>query len=227
MPYQWILFDADNTLLDFTRSEGEALQQAFTQAGRPFDESHRALYHQINKSCWEAFEQGALPKAQLRTRRFELFFKAIGWREDEEHFAASYLAHLGQTGHLVEGAQALLQALKGRYQLALVTNGLKEVQRPRLSRAGIDSFFQAIVVSDEIGYSKPDAAFFEFTFRQIGHPPKEAVLMVGDNLNADIRGGEGYGIPTCWYNPSKQENDGLARPRYEIGKLEELLDLLE
>lgn len=226
MPYQWILFDADNTLLDFSRSEREALQLAFEDAGLPFDDAHHALYHRINKACWEAFERGKLGKESLRTRRFELFFEAIGREEDENRFAETYLAFLGQTGHLVEGALSLLQALDGRCRMAVVTNGLKEVQRPRLAQAGIEGFFQAIVVSDEIGRSKPDSAFFEFTFQQIGHPPKESVLMVGDNLHADIQGGQDYGIPTCWFNPSRQNNEGDARPRYEIGRLVELLDIL-
>ena len=222
MNYQWILFDADNTLLDFTRSERDALRLALAQVGIVLEETHHQLYHRINKACWESFEHGQLSKEDLRTRRFQLFFKEIGLEADENHFSESYLGYLGQTEHLIEGAMHTLEVLKENYGLGLVTNGLKEVQRPRLARARIDGFFQAVVVSDEIGYAKPDSAFFEFTFGQIGHPPKEAVLMVGDNLNADIRGGAEFGIHTCWYNPRQEENKLGVSPTYEVAELQKL-----
>ena len=222
MPYHWILFDADNTILDFDRSEREALAEALKELAIPFEESHHQAYHRINKACWRAFEQGELSRDELRLRRFELFFQEIGHQAEAGAFGASYLQHLSHGSFLIEGAMDQVRRLAGKYRLALVTNGLKEVQRPRISKSGLEPFFQAIVVSDEIGHSKPNSSFFEYTFDQIGHPPKDKVLIIGDNLNADIRGGADFGIHTCWYNPQHQENDLGISPNYEVARLQNL-----
>ncbi|MCB0586226.1 MAG: YjjG family noncanonical pyrimidine nucleotidase [Phaeodactylibacter sp.] len=225
-PYHWILFDADNTILDFDRSEREALRKALAELSIPFENNYHQAYHRINKDCWLAFEEGKISRAELRLRRFELFFKEIGQSAECESFATRYLFHLSQTDFLVDGAIAQLRRLAPRYQLALVTNGLKEVQRPRISKAGLNEFFPTIIVSDEIGHSKPNPSFFEYTFEQIGHPPREKVLIVGDNLNADIRGGAEFGIHTCWYNPAGQENGLGVSPNYEINQLQKLSSFL-
>ena len=222
MPYNWILFDADNTILDFDRSEREALQKALAEADIPFQDDYNQHYHRINKACWRAFEQGEITPEELRPRRFKLFFETIGHQADEHVVSARYLYHLSQTGFLVDGAMEQLQRLTGKYQMALVTNGLKEVQRPRIKKAGLTPYFQSIIVSDEIGHSKPNASFFEYTFEQIGHPPKDKVLIVGDSLSADIRGGAEFGIHTCWYNPGQQENSLGIAPNYEVAELQKL-----
>ncbi|MCO6475765.1 MAG: YjjG family noncanonical pyrimidine nucleotidase [Phaeodactylibacter sp.] len=222
MPYHWILFDADNTILDFDRSERQALQYALEELGIPFGNGHHETYNRINKACWKAFEHGEISKEELRSRRFKLFFEEIGFQAEENGFGARYLHHLSQTGFLIEGAMEQVQRLSKKYRLALVTNGLKEVQRPRVEKAGLTTYFQSIIVSDEIGHSKPNASFFEYTFEQIGQPPRDKVLIVGDNLNADIRGGAEFGIHTCWYNPSGQKNELGASPNYEVASLQKL-----
>ena len=222
MPYHWILFDADNTILDFDRSEREALGEALSERGIPFEDSYHHAYHRINKACWLAFERGELSRDELRVQRFELFLKEIGHRAEAGSFGVSYLQHLSKGSFLIEGAMEQVQRLAKQYRLALVTNGLKEVQRPRIAQSGLGPYFQTIIVSDEIGHSKPNASFFEYTFDQIGHPPKEEVLIIGDNLNADIRGGAEFGIHTCWYNPRQEENKLGVSPTYEVAELQKL-----
>ena len=106
--------------------------------------------------------------------------------------------------------------------MALVTNGLKVVQRPRIAKSQTGHYFQAIVVSEEIGASKPGRTFFDYTFQQIGHPPKSEVLIVGDSLNSDIQGGNNFGIDTCWYNPAKKYNESAIKPTFEIQSLQHL-----
>lgn len=227
MAYQWILLDADNTLFDFDRSERHALQTALESYGVPFEEPHIERYHRINAACWRAYEKGAMTKSRLRRYRFEQFFEEIGAAVDPGSFADTYMEALAATDFLIEGARSLLHQLERRYQLVLVTNGLSEVQRPRLANTGLDAFFPIVVVSDEIGHSKPDSKFFEHTFQQIEHPPKAEVLMVGDNINADIRGGKEYGLDTCWYNPGRRPNESSIEPTYEIELLEDLSALLK
>lgn len=223
--YTWLLFDADNTLFDFHRCEGEALRLAMERIGISFDGAHHQLYSRLNKQCWKDFEEKKISKEELRLRRFELFFAAINCEADTEAFGTDYLGHLAGAAFLFDGALDLLENLRRDFRLALVTNGLKEVQRPRLEAGKLTDYFEAVIVSDEIGYAKPHAPFFDYTFAQIGQPAKDQVMIIGDNINADIKGGLDYGIHACWFNPEAEELPAAIRPTYEIRRLDELVAL--
>jgi YjjG family noncanonical pyrimidine nucleotidase len=220
--YDWLLLDADNTLFDFDRCEGQALRMALADKNIPFSADHHATYNVINKQCWRDYEDKKITKAELRLRRFELFFDSIGVSLDPDEFGRNYLVHLSTAAFLLDGALDLLGKLQVNHRLALVTNGLKEVQRPRLEAGALSNFFDVIIVSDEIGHAKPHAPFFDYTFEQIGRPEKDRVLIVGDNVNADVKGGLDYGIHACWFNPDKKEKPQHIQPTYEIRQLSEL-----
>lgn len=226
MNYQWLLFDLDNTLMDFDRAALHALDQSLTDFDLPVTTEHKAIYHRINAACWKAFEDGTLKKEELRVKRFELFFEAIAIKRDPVHFGKTYLDYLSQGAFLYEGAEELLESFSANKKLALITNGLKEVQRPRLQQSGITKYFEVLVVSDEIGHSKPHSAFFDYAFRQMGQPEKSTALVIGDSLNSDMRGGIQYGVDTCWYNPTKKENTSGLEPKFEIQNLKELLPVV-
>ncbi len=224
--YDWLLFDADNTLLDFTAAERHSLYSALVEEGVEWLDDHHALYHRINHECWTAFEAGQLPKEQLRTIRFERFFYEIRCTADPAAFADRYLAYLAASGHLLQGASELLDELSAHYRLGLVTNGLKEVQRPRLACSGLAAYFEVVVVSDEIGPAKPDPAFFDHAFAEMGNPAPERVLVIGDNLNADIRGSLEYGAHACWFNPEGRAPYLPVEPTFTIKSLRELPAIL-
>lgn len=226
MKYRWLLFDADNTLFDFDRSERYALEKALGGIGVAFDQEYLDTYHKINRACWRAFEDGRLPKSQLRTKRFEDYFSAIGVEADPVRFSEDYLHQLSTTDFMLEGARSLLDDLTGQYKLAIITNGLKEVQRPRIAKAGLMDRFDVIVVSDEIGHSKPHPAFFDYAFGEMQQPEKAGVLVVGDNLNSDIKGGINYGLDTCWYNHFGEENQSEVRPTYEVAQISAVREVL-
>jgi YjjG family noncanonical pyrimidine nucleotidase len=224
--YDYLLFDADNTLFDFHASEAFALEQVLTDLGIAFIQGHMDTYRVINHEVWRNFENGKLEKSKLRGRRFELFFRELNIRADIDRVATEYLEHLSHTAFMIPGAEALLEEVSKNHKLVLVTNGLKEVQRPRLSRSTIEHHFEAVVVSDEIGYAKPDAAFFDYVFNTIQYPDKSRVLMIGDNINADIRGGLEYGLDSCWYNPDRKTKENGILPTYEIENISHLRDIL-
>ena len=226
MKYDWLLFDADNTILDFNQAQRHALKESLTEIGVIFRSQHDQIYDRINRSCWRAYEEGKLTKAMLRYRRFQLFFMEIGLKEDPQTFGERYLIHLSQSTAMVEGALELLTALKDKYQLALVTNGIKEVQRSRLALSGLGTYFSYIAISDEIGVAKPDGAFFDHVFEGLENPAKERTLIIGDNLNADIRGGLDFGIHACWFNYDRRERYLEVAPTYEITHLAELYSFL-
>ena len=224
--YTWLLFDADGTLFDYDRAESRALAGAFSDLGLVFEPDTLQVYREINAQVWLDFEQGKVTALRLRTLRFERLFQALGWEADPVDFSVRYLHNLSQAGDLMPGARELLLELQNRRHLALITNGLKDVQRPRLAHSGIRDFFEVVVISEEIGAVKPESAFFDAVFAQAGFPSRKGVLVIGDSLSSDIRGGLDYGLDTCWFNPQGNPSVESISPTYEIQKFAELKKLL-
>jgi HAD superfamily hydrolase (TIGR01549 family) len=164
--------------------------------------------------------------AQLKVERFRRFLDSLGAAIPADAFSREYLLRLAQGTFLIEGAEDLLAALRARFTLAIVTNGLAEVQRPRLDRSAIGPSFETVVVSEEVGAAKPDVRIFQHALRALGHDDPSTVLMVGDSLESDIRGGINAGMRTCWFNPSGVANDTAIQPTCEVASLRELRDRL-
>ncbi len=224
--YQWLLFDADGTLFDYDRAESFALENTFRDLNLPMQPEDQETYRQINHQVWVDFENRKITAAALRTRRFELLFEAIQLKADAAGFSARYLVNLSQQSHLVEGAEAVIKALARKYQLALITNGLSDVQRPRLAGSPIAPFFQEVAISEEIGAAKPDPAYFQAVFDRIAPVQRDQALVIGDSLSSDIQGGINFGLDTCWYNPEGNPPKPGISPRYQIQHIEELLSFL-
>jgi putative hydrolase of the HAD superfamily len=137
------------------------------------------------------------------------------------------LEQLSRASDLIEGAQETIRALRAHYQMAIITNGLSDVQRPRLDASGIADCFALLAISEELGVVKPDPRFFEIVMQRIGQPPKAEVLVIGDSLTSDIQGGNNAGFDTCWYNPTGSAPDPRFPATYEIRILTDLHDLLD
>lgn len=225
-PYQWLLFDADGTLFDYDQAEAKALEAAFRDFQLPFGPLTAEKYRVINHQIWQDFEHGLITSAALRTTRFERLFDAVQVRAEAAPFSARYLKHLASASDLMPDAEAVVHQLKDRYRLAIITNGLKDVQYPRLSGSPIGAWFEVVAVSEEVGAAKPDAGFFDAVFERMGRPPRESALVIGDSLSSDILGGLRYGLDTCWFNPAGKPTDPLIQPTYQISRLSELLPLL-
>lgn len=226
MNYRWLLFDLDNTLYDFDAASHFALHQTLEEYGVDPSSGNKEVYYDINHSCWTAFENGAMDFKTLRNKRFELFVNEIGVNADASGMGNRYLKLLSETDFKIEGAMPLLDHLEPNYNLVVVTNGLKEVKRPQLSKPEISKYFKAIIISEEIGIAKPHEGFFDHTFNTIGSPDKSDVIIIGDNLNSDIRGGQDYGIDTCWFNPNQKNNATDVKPTFEIDTLDQLLKIV-
>ncbi len=157
MQYQWLLFDFDNTLVDFTNTSKKALFQSFIDYGSECTEKIYATYKDINHQVWTAFERGEMSAERLRPERFARLFAAIEQEPASPPvFSKRYLENLVALSHAYEGVHNLLDTLGQRFQLGLITNGLKEVQRPRLDLLRMTHYFNTIIVSDEIGVAKRD-----------------------------------------------------------------------
>ncbi len=141
---------------------------------------------------------------------------------DAATLSRRYLDHLARGSYLIDGAEDICRYMAQRYTLAILTNGIAEVQRSRLSRSVLHDIIPHIIISEEVGLSKPDPRIFECAMDMLGRPRRDAVLMVGDSLSSDIRGGVNAGIHTCWYNPHGATCCEDLAPTYEIRALEEL-----
>lgn len=227
MPYQLLIFDADGTLFDYDRAESHALKSAFDQLDIPFDEAtYLPLYRDVNAALWARFERGEVTPIEIRTRRFADLKQQLNLDFEVQIMCDTYLSHLAQSRFLIADADTIVRNLAADYTLVLMTNGLSDVQRSRLDGSPITPHFDGIVISEEIGVSKPDPAIFEHAFEQIGHSDKASALMIGDGLSSDIQGGVNFGIDTCWFNPQRQPSPDDPRPTYEITRLSALIDIL-
>ena len=226
MPYDTILFDLDHTLLDSDESERLAYAHVMANAGLDDADAHLTTYVTINRAMWKAVERGELQPSEVRHRRFEEFNATIGLDADPEAMAVEFVWALGAHGDLYPGVEQLLASCAARASLGLVTNGLSEVQRSRVSRLGIADYFDTIVISSEVGVTKPRPDIFELAFEQLGRPPKESAVMVGDSLTSDIAGGRNYGIDTCWYNPHANRVESGGEPTHQAVTIADLLRIL-
>lgn len=234
MRYDVLLFDADDTLFDFQQSEQEAFLRTMRTFGFAVDSDrtdvadgrgYLDLYRRINVDLWKAFERRETTQAALKVERFRQLGEALSACFDPQVFADVYEETLGSTCILLADAEALVRRLARTHRMAIVTNGLKRVQENRIVRAPIADCFEAVVISEVVGVSKPDPAIFDLTLDRLCHTNRRTVLMIGDSLASDIRGGGNAGIDTCWYNPRGQEADCAIRPTHEIRALPELLTL--
>ena len=222
-----ILWDVDGTLLDFHSAEAAAIRALFQKfsLGNCTD-TMLADYSAINAGYWRKLETGELTKPQILTGRFETFFRKYGLDTGcVEAFNAAYQLALGDTVCFCPNALETLHALKGQVLQCAVTNGTAIAQKKKLAVSGLDKLFDHIFISDEIGIDKPNAAFFDAVWQKIGKYAPNEVLIVGDSLTSDIRGGNNAGIQTCWYNPKCLPCPDGLRIDYDIRDLKQVLDI--
>lgn len=226
--YTQILFDADNTLFDFTASSHSAFNDLMTHFGVKSDKDLYDIYRPINAKAWAQLESGELDMDGVRSSRWKHFWQALGLDHDSKLSNDLYLENLVKHCFLLDDTKVILDHLSTLDQVTMhiITNGMKEAQRPRISRLELDKYFETITVSDEIGFAKPNPRFFDHVFSGILEQGKSTFLVVGDSLYSDIQGGINYGLDTCWYNPVGKANDTTIEPTYEISSLLELKEII-
>ncbi|KOA18336.1 pyrimidine 5'-nucleotidase YjjG [Clostridium homopropionicum DSM 5847] len=227
MKYKLIIFDADETLLDFSKAEEYAFKNTMEYFNKEYEtEYHFNTYKEINKNIWGEFEKELITAEELKEERFRRLFNKLNMNLDTKEVNGKYIDNLCQGCFILDGALELLNDLKGKFKLVLITNGLTTVQDARIRRSQIGEFFDSVVISEEVGVAKPNPGIFEFAFKKAGHNNKETALIVGDSLTSDIKGGANFGIDTCWFNPKHLENTTEIKPVYEIHSLNQLKDIL-
>lgn len=225
MRYSTILFDLDHTLYDADTAADIAFETTLASVGVLPTPELLDAFVEINVDLWGKVEQGVLTPNEVRSLRFAQLIERGGFAADPEAMGDAYVVGLGSNGELYDGALAMLAEVAMDGTLALVTNGIGEVQRMRVARTDIGQFFDAIVISGEVGVAKPGSEIFDITFEQLGHPDKASTLIVGDSLSSDMRGGIDYGIATCLYAPNGSPETDLPIT-HRITDLAEIPDIV-
>lgn len=227
MKYKFLLFDLDNTLLDFDLAEDTALTKLLEKQGVEDIELYKQYYSPMNKDLWHQLDEKKITRDYLVNNRFKILFSNFGLEVDGKMLASRYEQLLGEQGQHLEGAIELLDTLSKKYKIYAATNGLTSIQKNRLKNAAITKYFDKIFISEEIGYQKPDVKFFEFIEKHIPGFIKENSVMIGDNLFADIGGGVNFGIDTIWCNYKNIERKYDITPTYEVRSIDEIKKLLD
>jgi len=224
--YEVLLFDVDGTLLDFDKAEEEGIEGLLNHFGVPVTAENKHKYHITNKRYWEMLERGEITRDRLLGQRFEEYFGEFGVQVDGNEVDKLYRQYLNASAVLIDGAIELLESVKGKYPLYIVTNGVAATQYNRLAKSGLDKYFDGIFISEEANAQKPQPAFFEYCFEKMGRRDVENMLIIGDSLTSDMRGGNNAGIDTMWYNPHKSENHTEVHLDYIVETLDEIKEML-
>lgn len=235
--YDVIFWDVDGTLLNFQESERYALTDCLQHFGLPVSKEIVATYSAINDKCWKMLERGEVEKSWVLLHRFEELFEYLHVKDtDVVEFQKRYQYKLGTVFYFQDQAKELLAKLHPDFAQYVVTNGVEDTQRRKLGLSGIAELMEDIFISECIGYEKPNPLFFEGCMKRIAKrqgkaPDKSRVLIVGDSLTSDMKGGNQFGIDCCYYQRGAKEADrkyvvGDVKLNYVIGNLWEVEQIL-
>ncbi len=223
-----VLWDIDGTVLDFEKSEKTAVRRGFSRLhlGECTDEM-LSDYSAINQEYWRKLERGELEKDTALVLRFADFFERYGIdRTLAGQFNKSYQDDLSELFFYNDHALEILTLLKGKVKQYAVTNGTAAAQENKLRKSGLADLFDDVFISEKIGVEKPGKGFFDEVFRRIGEYRRSEIMIVGDSLTSDMKGGNNAGILCCWYNPQRLKNEAGVRIDREIASLRELSFLI-
>lgn len=209
--YKHILIDLDDTLWDFKANSKVAMQEIFNdyELIKYYDsfESFHAIYMEKNHQLWEQYAKGEITKEYLSLERFLYPLRIVGVENEQlaKQLGEDFLHRTTMQTQLVEGAIELLDYLKNKYTLSIVSNGFVEVQYIKLRRSGLLPYFTHIFLSEEIGYQKPDIRFFQAVLEKLGAKNTDC-LVIGDNYQTDIQGAQNANINAILYNTNTSLN---------------------
>lgn len=223
MKYSTLLFDLDETLMDFKKAEDNAISLLLDKYGVSPTRENKTLYSKINKSKWNSLEKGEITRSRLFVSRFEEFFDVLGIVADAVKANDEYLSFMAQGRFVFDGAEDVCRELSKDYKMYIITNGSKKAQDGRLKDLPLTDYFDGIFISEEIGFDKPYAEYFDYVFAHIDEKDKSKCLVIGDSLTSDIAGAVNYGIDSCWLNRGEYRQSPAT---YQIRGLDELFCIL-
>lgn len=222
MKYRYVLFDADETLFRFDIMAG--LVHLFKQYHIPFTQADFYHYQLSNKQLWIDYQNGLIDAEYLQVKRFTQWSEKLNI--PAKVLNDQFLDAMGIICKPLPGAVDMLSAIQKHAKLGIVTNGFARMQEIRLRQTKLDHMFDWLVISEVVGVAKPNIAIFEHTMALMGNPPKNEILMVGDNAASDILGGINAGIDTCWLQHPGEQLPADINPTHKITELKQLASVL-
>ena len=224
--YKYILFDADNTLLDFDKAEEVSIFVTLEHFG--IDRVYSKRFSEINSSLWKLFEVNGIKRDEIKTKRFKILLDEIR-KTDVSPYDMSeyYLDRLSMCSYTYEDAPFVCSKLReiGK-KLFIITNGHTKTQTNRIKGCNIEKYIEKSYISEQIGYQKPCLEYFDFVLNEI-KADKSECLIIGESISSDIKGGVVASIDTCWYNPKSKINTSDIAPTYTVNTLKEILNIFK
>lgn len=221
-----VLLDLDNTIIDFNECARRSIMGIFEDLGFTYNDNVFDTFLTENVKIWKRLELGEIDKAYLRANRWNIILRKLGLDYDGTVIEERFENGVAMGAYPVEGAYDLLDYLDQKYDLYIVSNGLKFVQESRVKIGKYDKYFKSLFLSEDIGIQKPDVRFFDYCYEKLGRPDKDELILIGDSLSADIKGGNNFGIDTIWFNKNGEENLTDIKPTYTVNTLKEIESIL-
>lgn len=228
--YQHIFFDLDHTLWDFERNSAETLHEIFSilklkEAGVNDQKKFIELYHVHNENLWALYQLGKIERDELRYLRWAKTLEEFSVFNDDlvRNLGDEYLNLLPEKMHLFSDTLEVLDYLKPKYHLHIITNGFEEIQFKKIKNSGIDLYFKYVITSEKAGFQKPNPLIFEHAF-QLTNASKTNSIFIGDSIEADIAGAKSVGMDYVFYNPKKKlHNENLMHEIFSLSELKNIL----
>lgn len=230
MPYKHLFFDLDHTIWDFDKNAEETLNELYhtynlRELGLHSADTFIEVYTKNNHRLWADYHTGKITKQMLRDRRFSETFIDLGVSPHRipKNFEDDYVALCPTKTNLFPQAHETLRDLKERYSLHLISNGFKESTELKILNNGLQVYFEQVIISEVVGFNKPEKAIFKYALSLAKARVSESI-MIGDSIEADIRGAQDYGMKAIYFNPERKERPSDVQ--HEISCLSELKTLL-
>lgn len=228
--YKSLFIDLDDTVYDFSAASEESFRETYEllQYGRFFDsfEHYLSIYKPYNLELWHIYGEGKITKEELNRRRYSYPLECVGIHDQElaDTFCREALSRIPTKGPLMPGAIELLEYLRPKYRMFILSNGFKELQSRKMHAAGIDKYFDELILSENIGVNKPNRELYDYALHKTGSILEES-LMIGDMFETDITGAANIGMEQIYYNPKGKQGHPFV-PTYEVKHLLEIKEIL-
>ncbi len=209
MKIQHIFFDLDHTLWDFEKNSALTFQEILPASNITVDfNMFIKTYIPINFSYWKKYRLEQVTKHELKYLRLKETFDALDYNVNDDvihHLSEEYILKLPNYNNLFEGTFEILEYLQSKYQLHIITNGFEEIQTKKMEKSGISKFFNEVITSESVGVKKPNPKVFEYALEK-ANTNASCSIMIGDNIEADIKGALDCGIRAIHYNSENNKN---------------------
>ena len=218
-----ILLDIDDTILDWSLCSHDSMMKAAEELNIKLPDNFFSIFDRINPTIWHRLEKKEIDFDYLIKNRFRIIFEEANVIGNPNQFESTFRKYLLDSAIMVEGTKEILEYLYSKYYIFATTNSTLYQQLRRLSKDGLIDYFNDLLVSEEIGHSKPTKEYYDGVFKRIGFK-KEEVIAIGDSLTSDIKGAIDYGIPCIWFN--KHKKDLVSDATYQVDDLLKIKEIL-